>query len=146
MHNTDIERILRINVLAPMVLTKYVVRTMMAAGSGRVINISSIIASTGFSGLSVYGGSKAALLGFTKSLAREVGRFDITVNTVSPGFMATDMTADLQGEKLQSIMRRSPLRRLATPGDAAGAVAFLLGPDGASITGTTITVDAGSTS
>ena len=67
MHNRDIEQVLRINVLAPMVLTKYVVRTMMAAGRGRIVNISSIIASTGFSGLTVYGGSKAAMEGFTKS-------------------------------------------------------------------------------
>lgn len=145
MHNTDIERVLRVNVLAPMILTKYVVRTMMAGRQGRIVNVSSIIASTGFSGLTVYAGSKAAMEGFTKSLAREVGRFDITVNTVAPGFMETDMTSSLQGDKLQTILRRSPLRRLAAPQDAAGAVAFLMGPDAASITGTAIKVDAGST-
>lgn len=145
MHNTDIERVLRVNVLAPMILTKYISRTMMASRQGRIVNISSIIASTGFSGLTVYAGSKAAMEGFTKSLAREVGRFDITVNTVAPGFMETDMTSSLQGEKLQTILRRSPLRRLAAPQDAAGAVAFLLGPDATLITGTVIKVDAGST-
>ncbi|HVF83794.1 MAG TPA: SDR family oxidoreductase [Sphingomicrobium sp.] len=145
MHNTDIERVLRINVLAPMILTKYVVRAMMVCRQGRVINISSIIASTGFSGLTAYAGSKAAMEGFTKSLAREVGRFEITVNTVAPGFMETEMTASLKGDKLQTILRRSPLRRLAAPQDAAAAVAFLLSPDAASVTGTSIKVDAGST-
>ena len=146
MHNSDIERVLRINVLAPLILSKYVTRLMMRQGEGRLVNISSIIASTGFSGLSAYAASKAALEGFSKSLARELGRFNITVNAVAPGFMETEMTSSLQGEKLETILRRTPLRRLATPQDAAGVVSFLLGPDGGSITGTVITVDAGSTS
>ncbi len=146
MHNSDIERVLRINVLAPMILTKYVVRIMMRHREGRVVNISSIIASTGFSGLTAYAGSKAAIEGFTRSLAREIGRFNVTVNAVAPGFMDTDMTSSLHGEKLETILRRSPLRRLATPQDAAAAVSFLMGSDGGSITGTVITVDAGSTS
>jgi 3-oxoacyl-[acyl-carrier protein] reductase len=145
MHNSDVERVLRINTLAPIVLTKYVSRSMMLARTGRIVNVSSIIASTGFSGLAVYAASKAAIEGFTRSLAREVGRLNITVNAVAPGYMQTEMTQGLQGEKLQSIMRRSPLRRLATPDDAAGAVSYLLGPDGASITGAIFTIDAGST-
>lgn len=145
MHNNDIEKMLRINVLAPMILTKYVSRAMMVARRGRIINVSSIIASTGFSGLSVYAGSKSAMEGFTKSLAREVGRFEITVNSVAPGFMSTDMTSGLHGEKLQKILRRSPLQRLPLTHDAAGAVSFLLGPDANAITGTVIKVDAGST-
>ena len=146
MHNSDLERLLRVNLLAPMVLTKYVTRTMLRHREGRVVNISSIIASTGFSGLTGYAGSKAGIEGFTKSLAREIGRFNITVNCVAPGFMETSMTSGLQGDKLETIMRRSPLRRLATPQDAAGAVSFLIGPDGSSVTGTVFTVDAGSTS
>ncbi|WP_235398986.1 SDR family oxidoreductase [Sphingomonas sp. SRS2] len=145
MHNSDIERALRINTLAPMVLTKYVSRSMMLNRQGRVVNISSIIASTGFSGLAAYAASKAAIEGFTRSLARELGRVNITVNAVAPGYMQTDMTLGLEGDKLRSIMRRSPLRRLATPEDVEGAVAYLLGPDGGAVTGTILTVDAGST-
>ena len=112
---------------------------------GRIINISSIIATTGFNGLSVYGATKAALAGFTRSLAREVGKANITVNTLAPGYMETDMTTALQGEKLESIRRRSPLGHLAKVEDAAYAVSYLLSEKAASITGTTITVDAGST-
>jgi len=85
MHNSEIEALIRLNVLSPVVLTKYVVRQMMADGQGRIINISSIIASTGYNGLSVYGATKAAATGFTRSLAREVGRLGITVNAVAPG-------------------------------------------------------------
>lgn len=145
MHNSDIERVMRINALAPIILTKFLVRPMLRARQGRIVNISSIIATTGFSGLAAYGASKAALEGFTRSLAREVGRVGVTVNAVAPGYMATEMTEGLQGEKLQSIMRRSPLGRLAEPSDAAGAVAYLMGEDGRSVTGTVLTVDAGST-
>jgi 3-oxoacyl-[acyl-carrier protein] reductase len=83
MHNSQIEMLTRVNVTAPIVLTKYVVRNMMSAGEGRIVNISSIIAATGYNGLSVYGATKAALVGFTKSLAREVGRMGITVNVVA---------------------------------------------------------------
>lgn len=145
MHNSDIERVITVNTIAPLILTKYASRSMMVAREGRIINISSIIATTGFSGLAAYAASKAALEGMTRSLAREVGRLNITVNAVAPGYMDTEMTKGLEGEKLQSILRRSPLRRLADPDDAAGAVAYLMGPDGRSITGTIVTVDAGST-
>ena len=112
---------------------------------GRIINVSSIIASTGFNGLSVYAASKAALEGFTRSLAREVGKANITVNCVAPGYMQTDMTESLQGEKLESVKRRSPLGKLATPDDAAAAVLYLLSQHAKSVTGTVLTVDAGST-
>ena len=146
MHNSDINRVMQVNVVAPITLSKYAARSMMLAREGRIVNISSIIASTGFSGLSAYAASKAALEGFTRSLAREVGKAGITVNAVAPGFMETQMTGSLQGEKLAAIVRRTPLGRLASPEDAAGAVRFLIGPDGGSITGSVITVDAGSTS
>jgi 3-oxoacyl-[acyl-carrier protein] reductase len=145
MHDSQIETLLRLNVLSPILLAKYVSRSMLSQGTGRIINVSSIIGSTGFSGLSVYGASKAALIGFTRSLARELGKVNITVNAVAPGYMETEMTQSLQGEKLETIKRRSPLGRLTRVEDAAGVVAFLLGPGGESITGTTITVDAGST-
>lgn len=145
MHNSQIEELLRINVTAPIILTKYVVRQMMAGGGGRVVNISSIIASTGFNGLSAYGASKAALIGFTKSLSREVGRLGITVNAVAPGFIATEMTARLEDDDRARIAARAALRRLAEPADVANAVSYLLADDARNITGTVLTVDAGAT-
>ena len=145
MHNSQIEELLRINVTAPIILTKYVVRQMMAGDGGRVVNISSIIASTGYNGLSAYGASKAALIGFTKSLAREVGRLGITVNAVAPGFIATEMTAALQDDDRARIMARAALRRLAEPADVANAVSYLLADQARNITGTVLTVDAGAT-
>lgn len=145
MHETQISELIRVNVEAPILLTKYVSRSMLMKLRGRVINISSIIASTGFNGLSVYGATKASLNGFTKSLARELGKAKITVNSIAPGYMETAMTAGLQGEKLQSIKRRSPLGYLASVEDVAGTVVYLLSNDAKNITGTTITVDAGST-
>ncbi len=145
MHNSQIEELLRINVTAPIILTKYVVRQMMAGGGGRVVNISSIIASTGYNGLSAYGASKAALIGFTKSLAREVGRLGITVNAVAPGFIATEMTAGLQDDDRARIAARAALRRLAEPADVANAVSYLLADNARNITGTVLTVDAGAT-
>lgn len=145
MHETQISELIRVNIEAPIFLTKYASRSMLMKLRGRVINIGSIIASTGFNGLSVYGASKASLSGFTKSLARELGRAKITVNTIAPGYMQTAMTAGLQGEKLESIKRRSPLGQLATVEDVSGTVAYLLSDDAKNITGTTITVDAGST-
>lgn len=145
MHNSEITALLNLNVQAPILLTKYLLRPMLLNQSGRIINISSIIARTGFNGLSVYAASKAALEGFTKSLSREVGKAGITVNCVAPGYMQTEMTNSLQGDKLESIKRRSPLGRLATPDDAAATVLYLLSEQAAAVTGTTITVDAGST-
>jgi 3-oxoacyl-[acyl-carrier protein] reductase len=145
LHERDIAQLIRVNVEAPILLTKYLLRPMLMNRSGRIINISSIIATTGFSGLSVYGATKAALSGFTRSLSREVGKAGITVNTVAPGYMETDMTIGLQGEKLESIRRRSPLGHLAKAQDVAHAVTYLLSEKAANVTGSTITVDAGST-
>jgi 3-oxoacyl-[acyl-carrier protein] reductase len=145
MHNSQIEGLIRLNVTSPIVLTKYMVRQMMAAGGGRVVNISSIIANTGYSGLSAYGASKAALVGFTKSLAREVGRLGITVNAVAPGFVTTEMTAALDEGDRSKIAGRAALRRLAEPKDVANAVSFLLQDSARNITGTVLTVDAGAT-
>lgn len=145
MHESQISEMLRVNVEAPILLAKYSARSMLLQHKGRIVNVSSIIASTGFSGLSVYAASKSALSGLTRSLSRELGKAGITVNTLAPGYMATEMTAGLQGEKFESIRRRSPLGRLATVEDAAAVVAFLLSPEASSITGTTMTVDAGST-
>src|SRR6185437_13742672 len=119
MHNSEIERLVRLNVLSPVILTKYVVRHMMASGEGRIINISSIIASTGYNGLSVYGATKAALTGFTRSLAREVGKRGVTVNAIAPGFIATELTRSLANEGRERIAGRSALRRLPEADDVA---------------------------
>lgn len=145
MHNTQIEALLRVNVLSPIVLTKYVVRQMMADGAGRIINMSSIIGSTGYNGLSVYGATKAAATGFTRSLAREVGKLGITVNAIAPGFIDTELTKGLAGEGRDRIAGRSALRRLPEADDVAQMVEFLLGEGGRNITGTVMTVDAGNT-
>jgi 3-oxoacyl-[acyl-carrier protein] reductase len=145
LHEKDITNLLRVNIESPILLTKYLLRPMLINRSGRIINISSIIATTGFNGLSVYAASKAALAGFTRSLAREVGKAGITVNTVAPGYMETEMTESLKGDKLESIRRRSPLGSLVNSIDVAHAVIYLLSDKAANITGTTITVDAGST-
>jgi 3-oxoacyl-[acyl-carrier protein] reductase len=145
MHNSTIERLVRVNTLSPIVLTKYVVRSMMSEGGGRIVNVASIIGFTGYSGLSVYAATKASMLGFTRSLAREVGRLGVNVNAIAPGFMDTDMTQGLEGEEREKVARRSALRRLPEVDDVANAVEFLLGDGAKSITGTVITVDAGST-
>lgn len=145
MHNSEIEALIRLNVLSPVILTKYVVRHMMSDGAGRIVNISSIIASTGYNGLSVYGATKAAAAGFTRSLAREVGKLGITVNAIAPGFIATELTASLAGEGRQRIIGRSALRRLPEADDVAAMVDYLLGEGGRNITGTVLTVDAGNT-
>jgi 3-oxoacyl-[acyl-carrier protein] reductase len=144
-HNSQIEAVIRLNVTAPIVLTKYMVRGMMTGGGGRIVNMSSIIGSTGYSGLSVYGATKASMIGFTKSLAREVGRLGVTVNAIAPGFIDTEMTAGLGEEGREQVMRRSPLRRLAEVDDIAAMVEFLMGDGGKNITGAVMTIDAGNT-
>ena len=145
MHNSEIEALVRLNVLSPIILSKYVVRHMMADGAGRIINISSIIASTGYNGLSVYGATKAAATGFTKSLAREVGKLGITVNAIAPGFIATELTHNLSEEGRKRIAGRSALRRLPEIDDVARMVEYLLGEGGRNVTGTVFTIDAGNT-
>jgi 3-oxoacyl-[acyl-carrier protein] reductase len=145
MRNADIERLIQLNTVSPIVLSKYVVRSMMAQRDGRIVNIASIVAATGYSGLSVYSATKASLIGFTRSLAREVGQLGITVNALAPGFIATEMTQELDGSDRAQISRRSALKRMADPIDVARSVEFLLGEGGRNITGTTITIDAGNT-
>jgi 3-oxoacyl-[acyl-carrier protein] reductase len=145
MGNAQIEQMVRVNTISPIVLTKYVVRHMMADGGGRIVNIASIVGFTGYSGLCVYGATKTSLIGFTKSLAREVGRMGVNVNAVAPGFMETEMTRGLEGKQREQMARRSALRRLPGIEDVAHSVEFLLGDKANSITGTVITVDAGNT-
>ena len=145
MHDNQIQRLVRLNTVSPIILTKYVVRSMMADGGGRIVNVASITGFTGYSGLSVYGATKASLIGFTRSLAREVGRMGVNVNAVAPGFVDTEMTQGLKEEQRQQITRRSALRRFTEIEDVANAVEFLLGDKSKNITGTVLTVDAGST-
>lgn len=142
---SQIEQLIRVNTLSPIVLTKHVVRFMMTDGGGRIVNVASIMGFTGYSGLAAYGATKASLIGFTRSLAREVGRMGINVNAVAPGFVDTEMTQGLKDEQRQKIVRRSALKRLAEVEDIANAVEFLLGCRSKSITGTVLTVDAGAT-
>jgi 3-oxoacyl-[acyl-carrier protein] reductase len=145
MPDARIEELLRLNTLSPIVLTKYAVRHMMADGGGRIVNVASIIGFTGYSGLSAYAASKASLIGFTRSLAREVGRMGVNVNAVAPGFVDTEMTREMDDAQREQIARRSARRRLPQPADVAEAVEFLLSERARSITGTVLTVDAGNT-
>ena len=145
MHNSQIEELIRVNTLSPIVLSKYVVRGMMSERAGRIVNVASIIGFTGYSGLSVYAATKASMLGFTRSHAREVGRLGITVNAVAPGFIDTEMTHGLTGPQREQVVRRSALRRLAGVDDVAAAVAYFMGDAGKNVTGTVLTVDAGAT-
>jgi 3-oxoacyl-[acyl-carrier protein] reductase len=145
MRDQEVQRLIQLNTVAPILLSKYVVRSMMTQRQGRIVNITSIVASTGYSGLSVYSATKASLIGFTRSLAREVGQLGITVNAIAPGFIATEMTDEMSEQEREKIARRSALKRTAEPIDVARSVEFLLGEGGRNITGTVITVDAGTT-
>jgi 3-oxoacyl-[acyl-carrier protein] reductase len=141
----EIEALVQLNTVSPMIVTKSALRAMMVDGEGRIINMASIVASTGFTGLSVYSATKASLIGFTRALAREVGPIGITVNAIAPGFIDTEMTGGLEGPLRKKVVRRSPLGRLADVEDIAETTAFLLGNGGRNITGTVLTVDAGGT-
>lgn len=145
MPDSEIERLVVLNTLSVIVITKYVVRSMMAHGGGRIVNIASIVGSTGYSGLSAYSATKASLLGFTRSLAREVGGLGITVNAVAPGFIDTEMTHSLDAGQRAHIARRSALHRLAKIDDVANAAEFLISEKASNVTGTVLTVDAGNT-
>jgi 3-oxoacyl-[acyl-carrier protein] reductase len=140
-----IEEVVRLNTTSPMVLTKHVVRCMMADGGGRIVNMSSVTAFTGYSGLAVYAATKASLIGFTRSLAREVGRMGVNVNAVAPGFVETSMTEEMTPAERERIAKRSALKRLVDVEDIANAVDYLLSDKAKNITGTVLTVDAGNT-
>jgi 3-oxoacyl-[acyl-carrier protein] reductase len=145
MSDNAIERLVRLNVTSPLTLTKHVARSMMTRQDGRIVNISSVVATTGYSGLSVYSATKASLLGFTRSLARELGPLGITVNAVAPGFVDTEMTHDLDSGQRAQIARRSALKRMPDIVDIANAVEFLFSEKARNITGTVLTVDSGNT-
>ena len=145
MHDSQIQRLVRLNTVSPIIMTKHVVRSMMADGGGRIVNVASIVSFTGYSGLSVYSATKASIVGFSRSLAREVGPLGINVNVVAPGFLDTDMTGSLSGQQREQIVRRSALQRLAEVDDVANAVEFLLSDKARNITGVVLPVDAGNT-
>lgn len=145
MHNSDIEELIRVNVTSPIVLAKYATRHMLAARRGRVVNISSVVARTGYRGLAAYGATKAAMEGLTRSLARDLGPRKVTVNAVAPGFLVTAMTSSLGDKNLERIRTRSALGRFAATDEVAATVGYLMSDAAAGITGTTFTVDAGST-
>ena len=143
MKDGDIAHLVRLNITAPLTLTKYVVRSMLTARQGRIVNISSIVALTGYSGLSAYSATKASLIGFTRSLAREVGQLGITVNAVAPGFVDTEMTHGIDDIQREKIGRRSALKRMPETVDIANSVDYLFSEKARNITGTVLTVDAG---
>ena len=143
MPDRGIEQLFRLNAVSPIVLTKHVLRSMMGERAGRIVNISSIVASSGYAGVSVYSATKASLIGFTRSLAREVGQLGITVNAIAPGFVDTAMTGQIDAPQRARIIRRSALRRMVEPVDIARSVEFLLGEGGRNITGAVLTLDAG---
>jgi 3-oxoacyl-[acyl-carrier protein] reductase len=140
-----IEQLVHLNVVSPALVTKYSARSMMTGNGGRIVNIASVTASTGYAGLSVYSATKASMIGFTRSLARELGPLGITVNAVAPGFIDTDMTHGLTAAQREQIARRSALRRMAQVSDVANTVDFLFSERACNITGTVVTVDAGNT-
>ena len=124
-------------------ICKAVVRPMMKARKGRIINIASVVGLTGNPGQTNYSAAKAGIMGFSKSLAREIGSRNITVNTVAPGFIDTDMTRALPEEQRDALIKQIPLARLGDPADIANAVVFLASPQAAYITGETINVNGG---
>ena len=139
----EIVRMLTVNLEGAIRLARLCIRDMIVCGGGRVLNISSIVGARGYNGLTVYSATKAGLDGFTRGLAREVGRRNITVNSIAPGYMRTEMSSSLNNESLQQIQRRTPLGRLAEFEDIIPLARFLLSPEANFITAQTILVDGG---
>jgi 3-oxoacyl-[acyl-carrier protein] reductase len=143
--DADTDTVIDLNLKGTIHMTRLVSRHMLTQHSGRIINISSIIGLSGYRGLSVYGATKAALDGFTRALARELGSRGITVNSIAPGYLRTDMSHGLDEAQLEQIVRRTPAGRLGDPEDVARAVQFLVAPESDYITGHTLVLDGGLT-
>jgi 3-oxoacyl-[acyl-carrier protein] reductase len=141
----QIDEVIDLNLRGTVHLTRLVTRRMLRQGSGRIINISSIVGLSGYRGLSVYSATKAALDGFTRALARELGGRGITVNSVAPGYLRTEMSHGLDEAQLGQIVRRTPAGRLGEADDVAAAVGFLASDAAAFITGHVLVVDGGLT-
>ncbi len=141
----DADAVIDLNLKATIHVTRQVVRNMLAHGGGRIVNISSITGLTGYRGLTVYGATKAALDGFTRALAREVGSRKITVNSIASGYLKTEMSHGLDEGQLDQIVRRTPAGRLGEPDDIARAVQFLVDERNDWITGQVLVVDGGLT-
>ena len=139
----DIDRMLDVNLKSSLVLTRECSRLMLLQNSGNIINISSIIAMRGFSGLSTYAATKAGMVGMTQALARELGPKKIRVNAIAPGYLETEMSEALSDSQRKQIIRRTPLGRLGKSEDVVPVVQFLLSPESAFLTGQVITVDGG---
>lgn len=143
MKGEEWDEIMNTNLASVFRLSKAVLRGMMKLRRGRIINIASVVGVMGNAGQTNYAAAKAGIIGFSKSLAREVGSRNITVNVVAPGFIATDMTAQLAAEQQQQLIAQVPLGRLGAPEDIASAVAFLASPQASYITGETLHVNGG---
>lgn len=143
MKDEEWDEIMETNLKSIFYLSRAVLRSMMKARSGRIINISSVVGITGNPGQTNYAAAKAGMIGFSKSLAREVGSRNITINCVAPGFIDTDMTRSLTAEQQQNLIQHIPLGRLGHPADVASAVAFLASPAASYITGTTLHINGG---
>jgi 3-oxoacyl-[acyl-carrier protein] reductase len=143
MKDDEWDTIMDTNLKSAYRLSKAVLRGMMKARYGRIISVGSVVGTSGNAGQTNYAAAKAALVGFTKSLAQEVGSRAITVNCVAPGFIDTDMTRSLSDAQRQTLVDKIPLGRLGTPQDVAHAVAFLASPEAGYITGATLHVNGG---
>ncbi|HEY5264671.1 MAG TPA: 3-oxoacyl-ACP reductase FabG [Steroidobacteraceae bacterium] len=143
MKEEDWDAVLQTNLASVFRLSKAVLRGMMKARAGRIVSIASIVGLTGNPGQANYAAAKAGIIGFTKSLAREIGSRGITVNSIAPGFIDTDMTRALSEAQRAALNSQIPLGRLGQPADIAAAVAFLCSADGAYITGETLHVNGG---
>ena len=143
MKDEDWDLVLRTNLSSTYYCCKAAVRPMMKKRSGRIINITSVVGLAGQAGQTNYAASKAGIIGFTKSLAKEVGSRNITVNAIAPGFIPTALTEVLSQEMMQSVLANTPLGRLGTVGDVANATLFLASDEAAFITGQVLTVDGG---
>ncbi|MGD2082875.1 MAG: 3-oxoacyl-ACP reductase FabG [Chromatiales bacterium] len=143
MKDEEWQAIIDTNLSSVFRMTRACLRAMMKARSGRIVNIASVVGATGNAGQCNYAAAKAGMLGFTKSLAREVGSRGITVNAVAPGFIDTDMTRALAEDQRTALLDTIPLGRLGDPGEVASAVAFLASSEAAYITGETLHVNGG---